>query len=85
MSERKAYVQFGKAGEPMQTIACELKITGRPKPFRNQSGYSRKTPTDLMLKLNGKWRRIYAYQMSNAVSLFIGNGITTGQIVNVDY
>lgn len=82
---RKAYVQFGKAGEPMQTVSCELAITPQPKTPRTASGYSQKAPTEYVLKLEGKWRRIYSFCISNTATLFIGKSLREGQIVNIDF
>ena len=37
------------------------------------TGYGSKIPTRLMVKFNGKWRRVYRTQYSNAATLYIGN------------
>ena len=36
------------------------------------SGYGRKIPTRYMVQVNGKWRRVYCYQISNAGTCYIG-------------
>lgn len=36
------------------------------------SGYGRKIPTRYMVRLHGKWRRVYACQISNAGTLYVG-------------
>lgn len=85
LKDRRAYVQFGKAGEPMQTVSCELAIADLPPKRRMTStGYSQKAPTEYMLRLEGKWRRVYSFCISNTATLFIGKSLSEGQIVNID-
>lgn len=69
------YVQLGKAGESMITVAVESKES----PMRHHklglswtaSGYGSKIPTVHMVKLDGKWRRVYCKIYSNSGTLFI--------------
>lgn len=37
------------------------------------TGYGRKIPTRHMVQVNGKWRRVYCCQISNAGTCYIGN------------
>lgn len=36
------------------------------------SGYGRRIPTRYMVRLHGKWRRVYCCQISNSGTLYIG-------------
>ncbi|AEG53163.1 hypothetical protein [Sinorhizobium meliloti] len=72
----KAYLQFGKAGEPMQTVSVPVKES--PLWFHDKglqqtaSGYGLKLATPYMVKWNGRWRRVYCCQISNAGTCYIG-------------
>lgn len=37
------------------------------------SGYGRKIPTSVMVRLDGRWRRVYACQISNACTCYVPN------------
>ena len=37
------------------------------------TGYGRKIPTRQMIKVNGKWRRVYCCIFSNSGTCYIGN------------
>lgn len=72
----QAYLQFGSAANPpMQTIKTE--ISERPLWFHKRglqetaSGYGRKLTTPYMVRHEGRWRRVYACQISNAGTLYI--------------
>lgn len=72
------YVQVGKAGQPMQTVAVESKES----PMRHHklglsftaSGYGKRIPTTKMVKWEGKWRRVYCCIYSNSGTCYIGKG-----------
>lgn len=72
----KAYLQFGKEGEPMQTV--EVPMEYRPMWFHlkglqeTASGYGRRLNSGFVVKWNGKWRRVYICQISNAGTAYIG-------------
>lgn len=78
MSTTQFYVQTGKAGEAMATIAVESKEA----PMRHHkaglswtaSGYGSRIPTQYMIKFNGKWRRVYCRVFSNSGTCYIGKG-----------
>ena len=36
------------------------------------TGYGRRIPTSTMVRVNGKWRRVYVCQYSNAGTAYIG-------------
>ena len=38
----------------------------------NATGYGSRIPTRYMVKFNGRWRRVYCRQYSNAGTLYIG-------------
>ena len=72
------YVQVGKAGESMATVAVESKES----PMRHHklnlmwtaSGYGKRIPTTRMVKFEGKWRRVYCMIYSNSGTCYIGSG-----------
>lgn len=41
---------------------------------RSATGYGRKIPTRYMVKLRGRWRRVYVCQISNAGTAYIPQG-----------
>ena len=45
------------------------------------SGYGDRLTTRWMVKLDGRWRRVYCYQHSNIGTLFIGKNIADGKTV----
>ena len=48
------------------------------------SGYGRKIPTRYMVRLNGKWRRVYCAIFSNSGTLYIGDFFKkTGEVIIV--
>lgn len=69
------YLQFGKAGEPMRTMAVEHKE--KPLPFHvaglqyTATGYGSKIPTIYMVKFNNRWHRVYVAIFSNAGTSYI--------------
>jgi hypothetical protein len=38
---------------------------------RSRSGYGRKIPTQHMLRIRGRWHRVYVIQISNAGSAYV--------------
>lgn len=77
----KAYLYFGGAPTgapdgPFQTVTVECRESLLPwqKAGRmyTASGYGRKIPSPYQVKWNGRWRRVYICQISNAGSAYIG-------------
>lgn len=68
----RAYLHFGKAPGPFQTIEVPAKETERPWKGRTASGYGAQLPTPYLVQWAGKWRRVYAACWSNAASHYIG-------------
>ncbi|MGV8919531.1 MAG: hypothetical protein ACOH2R_17320 [Pseudomonas sp.] len=76
MSAQQLFVNVGKAGEPMVTVAVESKDA----PMRHHklglswtaSGYGKRIPTSMMVKYDGKWRRVYCCIYSNSGTCYIG-------------
>lgn len=46
------------------------------------SGYGARIPTRYVVRFNGKLRRVYCRQYSNAGTLFIGKSVSDGLIIN---
>lgn len=48
------------------------------------SGYGKRIPTRYMVRLNGKWRRVYCCIFSNNGTLYIGDFFKkTGEVITV--
>lgn len=70
------------------SVVCECKDS--PLPWQERglmytaTGYGRKIPTRQMIKVNGKWRRVYCCIFSNIGTCYIGNLFAkTGTIYTV--
>lgn len=48
------------------------------------SDYGARIPTEYMVQVNGKWRRVYCRIYSNIGTLFVGKKIAEGFIVNIE-
>ncbi|WP_426050365.1 hypothetical protein [Brevundimonas sp. SL161] len=82
------YLQHGRAGEPMRTERVEAKESPMPHQVAGltwtASGYGERIPTAYMVRVVGRWRRVYCYVFSNSGTLFIGRNLRTGIIVDLD-
>lgn len=47
------------------------------------TGYGSRIPTRYMVRFNGRWRRVYCRQYSNAGTLYIGKLSPTGENITV--
>jgi len=47
------------------------------------TGYGRRIPTEYMVQVFGKWRRVYCRIYSNIGTLFIGRRISDGFIIQI--
>lgn len=47
------------------------------------TGYGKRIPTQHMVHVRGRWRRVYAYSFSNVCSLFIGRSLRDGETVEL--
>jgi hypothetical protein len=78
--------QNGKR-DSFQTV--EVPVIEKPMPHHlaglswTATGYGARIPTRYMVQVNGKWRRVYAIQYSNAGTLFIGRKYDASAIVDV--
>lgn len=70
------------------TIECEVKHaplwwhgTGRSY---TASGYGARVPSPYMVRLTGKWRRVYLAVFSNAGSSYIGRSLREGFTVSIE-
>lgn len=78
---KTAYLQFGGAAlgtpnGPFQTIEVECKESLLPwqKAGRTYTatGYGLRIPSSYMVKWEGRWRRVYVCQISNAGTAYLG-------------
>ncbi len=56
-----AYLQFGKAGEPMRTLNVDVRRDGQGEK-RN----SKRISSEFQIKYSGKWRRVYRTEFGPA-------------------
>jgi len=74
----KAYLHFGGAGTvdhprgPMLTLEAPAKITDAPRSGRTVTGYGARIPSPYMVRLHGRWRRVYVAQWGNSGVAYIG-------------
>lgn len=47
------------------------------------TGYGSRIPTRYMVKFNGRWRRVYCRQYSNAGTLYIGKLSSLGENITI--
>lgn len=84
-----AYLQHGGAGEPMRTESVEAKESPMAHHLAGLSwtatGYGERIPTPYMIRVAGRWRRVYAFQISNAATLYIGRNLRSGTVVDLDH
>lgn len=82
MMTRKMYLNFGGAfcetpSGPMLTVEVEWKESRLRWQELGLSytatGYGRRIPSSYMVKWEGKWRRVYVCQYSNAGTAYIGS------------
>jgi hypothetical protein len=77
----KAFLQFGGAAlgmpaGPFQTIEVPAKYV--PLPWQERglqetaTGYGRRLTSPYMVRWEGRWRRVYVAQFSNAGTAYIG-------------
>ncbi len=72
----QAYLHFGTGTEPRQTVAVDHRDT--PMWWHERglsytaSGYGRAIPSRYMVRWEGRWRRVYVCQISNAGTAYIG-------------
>jgi len=60
--------QPGADLKPFEVDAKESAWAGR----HSASGYGSKIPAPYMVRINGKWRRVYVCQWSNAGTAYVG-------------
>ncbi len=54
--------------------AVETKRTDVPVSGHTRTGYGKKVPTSLMIKLKGRWRRVYCCIFSNTGTCYVTSG-----------
>lgn len=71
-----AYIQYGAGAGPFLTERVEIKT--KPLWWQQRglsftaTGYGARIPTAHMVRLNGRWRRVYCAIWSNIGTLYIG-------------
>ena len=67
-----------------QHLTVPVKATEQPR-FHSATGYGRKIPTRYMVRLGNRWRRVYACQISNAGTAYVGKpGAWTHVVDSID-
>lgn len=83
----EAYLMHGRAGAPhaphtpMSNERVAVGITEAPRN-PSKSGYGVRVPTQYVVMHENRWRRVYAYVVSNSPSYFIGASISEGIVVS---
>ena len=71
-----------------RTESVPVKIEPMPHHKRGLSwtatGYGVRIPTEYMVKVNNRWRRVYCRIFSNIGTLYIGKSAKDGIIVDID-
>lgn len=49
------------------------------------TGYGNRIPSEWLVKLHGRWRRVYIRQYTNSATAYIGRLEATGERIRVDY
>lgn len=82
-----AYLQHGQAGEPMRTESVPVRESIMPWQAAGltwtATGCGRRIPTPYMIQVEGRWRRVYCFIISNSGTLFIGRSLKAGTVVDV--
>ena len=71
-----AYLHFGTGNEPRHTIAVDHQET--PLWWQERgltytaTGYGNRIPSRHLVRWQGRWRRVYVCQFSNAGTAYIG-------------
>lgn len=66
-----------------------VEVKESPLPWQAQglqqtaSGYGKRLATEYMVRVGGRWRRVYCYCFSNAGTLFIGRALKGGTVVEI--
>ena len=72
MNKLTAYIHYRASFYgPFQTVGVEIKETKTPIN-KSRTGYGNRLPTQYMIKVENKWRRVYAVCYSNVATTYIG-------------
>lgn len=84
----KAFLHFGRGDQARLTIAAECKVSELPWQRAGltytATGYGNRIPSRYMVKLHGRWRRVYNCIFSNAGSLYIGAAKNWAATVSIE-
>lgn len=84
-----AYLQHGRAGEPMRTESVPVResVMGWQAAGLTwtASGYGARIATRYMVQVDGRWRRIYRDQSDRYApqSFYIGRNLETGTCITL--
>lgn len=82
----QTFLQFGKTGEPLQTIAVphkeEMMHHHKAGVTFTRTGYGSKIPTVYKVQYNGRWYRVYSICYSNVSTEYI---LVKGEKVTVQF
>jgi len=71
----EVFLQFGSGNGPFQTVKVIHEITERPYSGRTQTGYGYRMPTDIRVRWEGRWRRVYVCNYGNSGTAYIGRNL----------
>lgn len=71
MNNLTAYLQHGKAGEPMRTESLPVEWDTKPKSVRSVSGRNGRWPSVFKVNYLGRWHRVYSDTTIGGSMLYI--------------
>lgn len=71
----EVFLQFGKGDGPFQTVSVRHMNTSMPRSGGTKSGYGARLPTNIKVKWEGRWRRVYVCCYSNSGTYYIGRNL----------
>jgi hypothetical protein len=82
----EAFIHWSEGGflTPRQTVQVPVKRVDAPRSGNTASGYGKRLPTQYMVELDGRWRRVYCCLYSNNGTCYIGKFKTNTVQINLD-
>lgn len=72
--------------DKIENVECKI----NPMDWQKQglsftaSGFGNRIPTEYMIKVANRWRRVYCRIFSNSGTLYIGKNLKEGSIVDIE-
>lgn len=78
----EAFLKHGEWGGPYRKERVAVRTTEAPRNY-SRTGYGRHLPTQYMVQVEGRWRRVYCVCISNVGTLYVGKSPATGTVVDL--